>query len=100
MLCYKCFGYVERMPILIVREILRRLFEHPVLSSRKSEELQVLLVEAATVQGTSLNGRLLQGSDWTTPWMIGSLCRFQANKVATSAECLFRRKCRIEIEVR
>ena len=58
---------------------------HPVINPKKPEKLRVVFGCAAKFQGKSLNDRLLQGPDWTTP-PIDVLCRFRVSKVALSAD--------------
>lgn len=58
---------------------------HPVINPKKPEKTRVVFDCAARFQGASLNDRLLQGPDWTTP-LIDVLCRFRLGLVAVAAD--------------
>ncbi|MBM6549261.1 hypothetical protein, partial [Streptococcus dysgalactiae] len=79
-------GYIEKVDEPVNHgQRLWYLPHHPVINPKKPDKVRVVFDCAAKFQGLSLNDRLLQGPDWTTP-LIEVLCRFRLGRIAVAAD--------------
>ncbi|WP_239110332.1 hypothetical protein [Streptococcus dysgalactiae] len=80
------FGYMERVKETAQHgQRLWYLPHHPVVNTKKPDKVRVVFDCATKSRGLSLNDRLLQGPDLTTP-LIGVLHHFRLDRIAVSAD--------------